>query len=88
MLLSSLRIKQEKQFQKMLYSHIMHSERLYTLNNVELKNIVTEYAPIYQRLRHWLDGPIELSMIISFSIALSCQIAHKPELQMILEESE
>lgn len=68
----------------MLLSFIFHPNRLSTLNNTALKDIVIEYAPIYNKYRYMLDGPSEQNQISYFTIALMCRVTNKPELQAIL----
>ncbi|RGF96795.1 hypothetical protein DXA10_03355 [Firmicutes bacterium AM55-24TS] len=43
---------------KMLLSFIIEPNRITTLNNVALKKIVIEYAPIFEKHRYMLDGPL------------------------------
>ena len=73
---------------KKLLSFIMNPQKLEGLNNIALKEIVIEYAPIYQRFRFMLDGPQERSWLVFFEISLMCRISHKPELVKILGISE
>ncbi|MBR1824268.1 MAG: hypothetical protein IJ779_08565 [Ruminococcus sp.] len=73
---------------KKLLSFIMNPQKLEGLNNIALKEIVIEYAPIYQRFRFMLDGPQERSWLVFFEISLMCRISHKPELEKILGISE
>ncbi len=70
---------------KKLLAFIMNPQKLVGLNNNALKEIVIEYAPIYQRFKFMLDGP---NWLASFNLSLSCRIAHKPELEKILGISE
>lgn len=73
---------------KMLLAFIMNPQKLEGLNNSALKDIVIEYAPIFNKYRGMLDGPSEQSQISFFSIALMCRITNKPELKSILGISE
>lgn len=70
---------------KKLLAFIMNPHKLESLNNIALKEIVIEYAPIYQRFRFMLDGP---NWLASFNLSLICRITHKPELEKILGLSE
>ena len=67
---------------KMLICFIQNPRKLNGLNNEALKNIITEYAPVFNKFRYMLDGPNEIG---SFNLMLYCRIANKPELMSILE---
>lgn len=54
------------------------------LNNVALKKIVIEYAPIFEKHRYMLDGPSELDQLACFDLVLMWRIGNKPELKSIL----
>lgn len=69
---------------KMLLSFILHPNRLAALNNVDLKDIVVEYAPVFNKYRWMLDGPSEQNQISFFTISLMCRVTNKPELKSIL----
>lgn len=69
---------------KMLLSFIFQPNRLSTLNNNALKDIIVEYAPIYNKYRYMLDGPFEQNQISCFTNSLMCRITNKPELKSIL----
>lgn len=69
---------------KTLASFILNPSRIKTLNNKALKEIVIEYAPIYNRARWILDGPSEMHKIAYFSLSLICRITNKPKLQAIM----
>ena len=68
-----------------LLAFIMNPQKLNNLNNKALKEIVIEYAPIYQRFRFMLDGP---NWLASFNVSLICRIANKPELEKLLGISQ
>lgn len=70
---------------KKLLAFITNPRKLEGLNNVALKEIVIEYAPIYQRFRFMLDGP---NWLASFNLSLRCRIANKPELEKLLGISQ
>ena len=80
-------IKEETEIDvsKKLLAFITNPHKLEGLNYKALKEIVIEYAPIYQRFRFMLDGPNWLAL---FNLSLRCRIAHKPELEKILGISE
>lgn len=69
---------------KMLLSFIIEPNRITTLNNVSLKKIVIEYAPIFEKHRYMLDGPSELDQLACFDLVLMWRIGNKPELKSIL----
>ena len=73
---------------KNLLAFVMNPKKLEGLNNIALRKIVIEYAPIYQRFRFMIDGPQERSWLAAFEIFLMCRIAHKPDLEKILKSSE
>lgn len=62
----------------------MNPQKLNGLNYKALKSIVVEFAPIYQHFRWILDGPSEAEKVAIFGMFLMCRIAHKPELEAIL----
>jgi hypothetical protein len=66
---------------KRLLSFILNPQKLNTLNNKALKEIVIEFAPIYKAFRWTLDGPNYLGV---FTLSLDCRITNKPELRAIL----
>ena len=70
---------------KKLLAFIMDPQKLNGLNNIALKEIVVEYAPIFKRIGQILDGPNWLAF---FNLSLRCRISHKPELEKILGLSE
>ncbi len=70
---------------KKLLAFILNPQKLEGLNNAALKDIVVEYAPIFNKFRYTLDGSSEIT---SFNICLLCRITHKPELEAILGISE
>ena len=69
----------------LLESLIANPQKLSTLNNMALEQIVKEFAPIYKKYRHYLDGPHELSLISNFEMSLMWRLNNKPELQKILD---
>ncbi len=69
----------------LLESLIANPQKLSTLNNVALERVVKEFAPIYKKYRHYLDGPHELSLISNFEMSLMWRLNNKPELQKILD---
>lgn len=69
----------------MLEHFILHYEKISTLNNVALEGIVREYAPIYQKFRGMLDGPIERQHIVSFEVSLLCRLNNKIELRNVFD---
>ena len=69
---------------KMLLSFIIEPNRITMLNNVALKKIVIEYAPIFEKHRYMLDGPSELDQLACFDLVLMWRIVNKPELKSIL----
>lgn len=70
---------------KMLLSFIINPQKLFSLNNIALKNIVSEYAPIYKKTRYILDGPAEQQQLAVFSMYLSQRIENKPDLKKLLD---
>lgn len=48
---------------KMLLSFILEPSRLATINNAVLKNIVIEYAPVFNKYRGMLDSFSEQNQI-------------------------
>ncbi len=71
---------------KQLIRLIMHPSRLNQLNNIALKKMVEEYAPIERYCRGILDGPIEMQILAVFSISLMSRLHNKPDLQEILND--
>ena len=69
---------------KMLLSFIMNPQKLFTINNTALKNIVCEYAPIFQKTRYILDGSAEQQQLAVFNMYLSQRIDNKPDLKILL----
>ena len=69
---------------KMLLSFIMNPQKLFNLNYTALKNIVSEYAPIFQKTRYILDGPAEQQQLAVFNMYLSQRIDNKPDLKILL----
>lgn len=63
-----------------LQNMISKSQSLNDLNNTALKQVVIEFAPIYQR--HILDGP---NWLAHFHMSLFCSVMNKPDLLKILE---
>lgn len=68
-----------------LESLIANPQKLSTLNNIALEQVVKEFAPVYQKYKHFLDGPHELTLISSFEISLMWRLNNKPELRKILD---
>jgi hypothetical protein len=68
-----------------LESLIANPQKLSTLNNMALEQVVKEFAPVYKKYKHFLDGPHELTLISSFEISLMWRLNNKPELRKILD---
>jgi hypothetical protein len=68
-----------------LESLIANPQKLSTLNNMALEQVVKEFAPVYQKYKHFFDGPHELTLISSFEISLMWRLNNKPELRKILD---
>ena len=45
-----------------LESLIANPQKLSTLNNIALEQVVKEFAPVYKQYKHFLDGPHELTL--------------------------
>jgi hypothetical protein len=71
---------------KKLLSFVLNPQKLEGLNNIALKEIVVEYAPMYKKLHMMLDGPRAVNFFVFFDICLDQRIANKPELIKILKE--
>ena len=69
-----------------LQSLISNPRKIESLNNITLEEVVKEFAPIYKKYKHTLDGPNELSEIAIFEVFLMCRLNNKPNLQKILDE--
>ncbi len=73
---------------KKLLSFIAEPSKLHSLNNVALKEIVIEYAPIFNKFRGMLDDPLEAQILAHFEIYLLNRIAHKPDMKSILYKTD
>ena len=69
-----------------LQSLILNPRKIGTLNNIALKQVVEEFAPIYKKYKHVLDGSKELSQILEFKFFLIYRLLNKPDLQKKLDE--
>lgn len=68
----------------MLEAYIREPTRLHIANKNTLLRLVVEYRPIYQKYKHILDGPIELSKLCTFEIFLMGRIRNNAELIALL----
>ena len=69
-----------------LQSLISNPRKIETLNNIALKQVVEEFAPICKKYKHVLDGSKELSQILEFKFLLIYRLHNKPDLLKILDE--